>query len=51
VSTHITNSGMELLAKLETPTYDFVTPLFAGTAISDLKIVLKVNDQIRTRLS
>jgi hypothetical protein len=51
VFTHITKSGMELLARLEKPTSDFVTSLFAGTAISDLKTVLKVNDQIRTRLS
>jgi DNA-binding MarR family transcriptional regulator len=53
VSTHITKSGMELLARLEKPPGDFVTPLFAGAAISDLKIVLKVNDQNqnKTRLS
>src|SRR5579863_5874486 len=51
VSTHITKSGMELLARLEKPTGDFVTTLFAGAAIRDLKIVLKVNDQIRTKLS
>jgi DNA-binding MarR family transcriptional regulator len=51
VSTHITKSGMELLARLEKPTGDFVTPIFAGTTISDLKTVLKVNDQIRTKLS
>jgi DNA-binding MarR family transcriptional regulator len=51
VSTHITRSGMELLASLEKPTTDFVTPLFAGASISDLKIVLKVSDQIRTKLS
>jgi len=51
VSTHITKSGMELLARLERPTGDFVTPLFAGAKISDLKTVLKVNDQIRTKLS
>ena len=51
VSTHITKSGMELLARLENPTGDFVTPIFAGATISDLKTVLKVNDQIRTRLS
>jgi DNA-binding MarR family transcriptional regulator len=51
VFTHITKSGMELLARLEKPTGDFVTPLFAGTAISDLKTVLKVNDQIRAKLS
>ena len=51
VSTHITTAGMELLAKLEKPTRDFVTPLFTGANISDLKTVLKVNDQIRTKLS
>lgn len=51
VSTHITKSGMELLARLERPTGDFVTKLFAGATISDLKTVLKVNDQVRTKLS
>ena len=51
VSTHITKSGSELLARLEKPTGDFVTPLFAGANISDLKTVLKVNDQIRAKLS
>ena len=51
VSTYITKSGMELLAKLETPTNDFVVRLFAGAAVSDLKTVLKVNDRIRTKLS
>ena len=51
VSTHITMSGMELLARLERPTGDFVTSLFAGATTSDLKTVLKVNDQIRTKLS
>ena len=51
VSTHITKSGMELLTRLEKPTTDFVTRLFAGAAVSDLKTVLKVNDQIRTKLS
>jgi DNA-binding MarR family transcriptional regulator len=51
VSTQITKSGTELLTTLEKPTSDFVTPLFAGTKISDLKTVLKVNDQIRTKLS
>jgi DNA-binding MarR family transcriptional regulator len=51
VSTYITNSGMELLAKLETPTNDFMMRLFAGAAVSDLKTVLKVNDRIRTKLS
>src|ERR1700729_1899156 len=51
VSTYIMKSGMELLAKLETPTNDFVMRLFAGAAASDLKTVLKVNDRIRTKLS
>jgi DNA-binding MarR family transcriptional regulator len=51
VSTYITKSGMELLARLEKPTTGFVTQLFAGAKISDLKTVLKVNDQIRTKLS
>ena len=51
VSTHITKAGMELLAKLERPTRNFVTPLFAGSTISDLNTVLKVNDEIRTKLS
>ena len=51
VSTYITKSGMDLLATLETPTRDFVTRLFSGTRVSDLKAVLKVNDQIRTKLS
>ena len=51
VSTHITKSGTKLLARLEKPTGDFVTPLFAGATISDLKTVLKANDQIRTKLS
>jgi DNA-binding MarR family transcriptional regulator len=51
VSTYITKSGMELLERLETPTRDFVTRLFSGTAVSDLKTVLKVNDRIRTKLS
>ena len=50
VSTHITKSGMELLARLEKPTGDFVTPLFAEAKISDLRTVLKVNDQIRAKL-
>src|ERR1700691_3367118 len=49
VSTNITKSGLELLARLETPTYDFVTRFFAGAAASDLKTVLKVNDQIRKK--
>jgi DNA-binding MarR family transcriptional regulator len=51
VSTHITKSGVELLARLEKPTGDFVTRLFAGAAASDLKTVLKVNDQMRAKLS
>jgi DNA-binding MarR family transcriptional regulator len=51
VSTYITKSGMELLERLEPSTRDFVTRLFAGTAVSDLKTVLKVNDRIRTKLS
>jgi DNA-binding MarR family transcriptional regulator len=50
VSTTITKSGIKLLDKLETPTHDFVTRLFSGAAVSDLKTVLKVNDRIRTRL-
>lgn len=51
MSTHITKTGMELLARLEKPTGDFVTPLFAGATSRDLKTVLKVNDRIRTKLS
>jgi DNA-binding MarR family transcriptional regulator len=51
MSTHITKSGMELLARLEKPTGEFVTRLFAGATVSDLKAVLKVNDHIRTKLS
>jgi len=51
VSTYITKSGMELLEKLEIPTRDFVTRLFSGAAVSDLKTVLTVNDGIRTKLS
>ena len=51
VSTYITKSGRELLKRLETPTGDFVTRLFDGVAASELKIVLKVNDRIRTKLS
>lgn len=51
MSTHITKTGMELLARLEKPTGEFVTPLFAGATSRDLKTVLKVNDRIRTKLS
>src|SRR5580693_5114470 len=40
VSTHITRSGMELLARLEKPTGSLVTPFFAGAKTSDLKTVL-----------
>jgi DNA-binding MarR family transcriptional regulator len=50
VSTHITKSGMELLARLEEPTTEFVTRLFTGAKVSDLKTVLKVNDYIRITL-
>lgn len=50
VTTHITTAGMELLARLEKPTGDFVTPIFAGATATDLKTVLKVNDRIRRRL-
>jgi DNA-binding MarR family transcriptional regulator len=48
ISTYITKSGMELLARLEKPTTEFVTQLFIGAKVSDLKTVLKVNDRIRT---
>ena len=51
VSTYITKSGMELLERLEPSTRDFVTRLFTGTRVSDLKTVLKVNDRVRTKLS
>jgi DNA-binding MarR family transcriptional regulator len=51
VFTRITKSGLELLVRLETPTRDFVTQLFVGVAVGDLKTALKVNDQIRTKLS
>lgn len=51
VSTHITRPGLELLARLETPTGEFVTRLFTGVEVRDQKTVLKVNDQIRTKLS
>lgn len=51
VSTHITKSGVELLAKLEVPTRDFVKRLFTGADPEDLKTVLRVNDHIRNKLS
>ena len=51
VSTYITKSGRELLEKLDTPTRDFVRRLFDGAAASDLKTVLRVNHQVRTKLS
>ena len=50
VSTHITKSGMELLTRLEKPTGDFVARLLTGASVIDLKTVLKVNDQIRSKL-
>src|ERR1700744_2780964 len=50
-STHITKAGMELLARLEKPTTEFVTRLFTGLSAGDLKTVLMVNDQIRAKLS
>ena len=34
---------MELLARLEKPTGDFVSPLFAGVTISALQMLLSVN--------
>jgi DNA-binding MarR family transcriptional regulator len=51
VSTYITKSGMELLETLERPIRDFVARIFNGAAIGDLKTILKVNEQIRTKLS
>jgi DNA-binding MarR family transcriptional regulator len=51
VSTHITKSGLELLSRLEKPTRNFVERLLAGASVSDLKTVLKVHDQIRSKLS
>jgi len=51
VSTYITKSGMELLETLEKPIRDFVAQLFDGAAVSDLKTILKVNSQIRSKLS
>lgn len=51
VSTYITKSGMELLETLERPIRDFLTRLFDGATVSDLKAVLKLNDQIRTQLN
>jgi DNA-binding MarR family transcriptional regulator len=51
VSTYITKSGMKLLETMERPIRDFLARLFHGTAVSDLKTILKVNDQIRAQLS
>jgi len=51
VSTYITKSGMELLETMEGPIRDFLRRLFDGAAASDLKTVLKLNDQIRAQLS
>lgn len=50
VSTYIKKSGMELLETLEEPIRDFLTRLFDGAKASDLKTVLKLNDQIRIKL-
>jgi DNA-binding MarR family transcriptional regulator len=51
VSTYITKSGRELLEILEKPIRDFLAQLFDGAAVRDLKIILKVNDQIRAHLT
>ena len=51
VSTYITKSGMQLLETLEDPIRDFLARLFDGATVSDLKTVLRLNDQIRTQLS
>jgi DNA-binding MarR family transcriptional regulator len=51
VSTYITKSGMKLLEIMERPIRDFLARLFDGTTVSDLKTILKVNDQIRAQLS
>ena len=51
VSTYITKSGMKLLEIMERPIREFLARLFHGTAVSDLKTILKVNDQIRAQLS
>jgi DNA-binding MarR family transcriptional regulator len=51
VSTYITKSGMKLLEIMERPIRDFLARLFDGTAVSDLKNILKVNDQVRAQLS
>ena len=51
VSTYITKSGMKLLETLERPIRDFLTRLFDGATVNDLKAVLKLNDQIRTQLN
>ena len=51
VSTYITTSGMKLLETLEKPIREFLARLFDGTAVNDLKTILKFNDQIRTQLS
>jgi DNA-binding MarR family transcriptional regulator len=51
VSTYITKKGLVLLESLERPVNDFVTSRFKGTSPIDLKIVLKVNDQVRSQLS
>jgi len=51
VSTYITKSGIKLLEIMERPIREFLARLFHGTAVSDLKTILKVNDQIRAQLS
>ena len=47
VCSFITTSGVELLATLERPLRDFHARIFEGAKISDLKTMIKVNDQIR----
>jgi len=51
VSTYITKPGMELLEVLESPIRDFLAQLFERSAVSDLKTIVKVNDQIRAHLN
>src|ERR1700691_6088068 len=51
VCTYITKYGVEVRARLETPTLDLVTRLFVGTPAGARKAILKVNDQIKAKLS
>lgn len=51
VSTYITKSGMDLLESLERPVRGFVARIFNGSAAGDLKTILKINEQIRAKLS